>query len=263
MWLATCPTLPTKEGRNRGLDPESAARGGDRARAARRVALGVVVLVDRARLPTTCPRVGSRSAYVGVAGAWGFVAAGAYAWLRRPDNRTGAADARGRALHGDGGPAVLRRRPAQRARRARRLADRRAADPPAARRSPPDGWTVRARARHRRCGVFHGHRPACPAGALRSLRRRRRETAVELAAIVATVVLLARRRRAASRVERRGLDPVLLLGAAIVALGGVFLVVQDKPTPARVPDRLRAAARGVRARARRAAASSAPPRSGG
>ena len=48
--------------------------------------------------------------------------------------------------------------------------------------------------------------------------------------LVATVVLLARRRRAASRVERRGLDPVLLLGAVIVALGGVFLVVQDKPT---------------------------------
>ena len=43
-------------------------------------------------------------------------------------------------------------------------------------------------------------------------------------------MLLARRRRAASRVERRGLDPVLLLGAVIVALGGVFLVVQDKPT---------------------------------
>ena len=43
-------------------------------------------------------------------------------------------------------------------------------------------------------------------------------------------MLLARRRRAASRVERRGLDPVLLLGGAIVALGGVFLVVQDKAT---------------------------------
>ena len=48
--------------------------------------------------------------------------------------------------------------------------------------------------------------------------------------------------RAASRVERRGLDPVLLLGAVIVALGGSFLVVQDKRDAARVPVRVRAAA---------------------
>ena len=35
------------------------------------------------------PAGGPAVAYIGVAGAWGFVAAGVFAWLRRPDNRTG------------------------------------------------------------------------------------------------------------------------------------------------------------------------------
>ena len=39
--------------------------------------------------PTSCPRAGAAVAYIGVALAWGFVAAGVFAWLRRPDNRTG------------------------------------------------------------------------------------------------------------------------------------------------------------------------------
>src|SRR5690349_11348002 len=51
-------------------------------------ALGIVILVaapDIARLP----RGGRAIPYLGVALAWGFVAVGSFAWLRRPDNRTG------------------------------------------------------------------------------------------------------------------------------------------------------------------------------
>src|SRR5690242_3573637 len=51
-------------------------------------ALGIVILVaapDIARLP----RGGRAVPYLGVALAWGFVAVGSFAWLRRPDNRTG------------------------------------------------------------------------------------------------------------------------------------------------------------------------------
>ena len=36
------------------------------------------------------PPGGRAIPYIGVALAWGFVGVGAYAWLRRPDNRTGA-----------------------------------------------------------------------------------------------------------------------------------------------------------------------------
>ena len=39
--------------------------------------------------PDDLPEGGVAVAYIGVAGAWGFVAAGVFAWLRRPDNRTG------------------------------------------------------------------------------------------------------------------------------------------------------------------------------
>src|SRR5262245_38545707 len=51
-------------------------------------ALGIVILIatpDIARLP----RGGRAIPYLGVALAWGFVGVGSFAWLRRPDNRTG------------------------------------------------------------------------------------------------------------------------------------------------------------------------------
>ena len=50
--------------------------------------IGVAILAatpDFERLPPG----GRAIAYIGVALAWGFVGVGAYAWLRRPDNRTG------------------------------------------------------------------------------------------------------------------------------------------------------------------------------
>ena len=154
----------------------------------------------------------------------------------------------------DGGPAVLRRGAAVRARRALRHADRRAAGPPAA--GVPLGRPGRGAAA--RVTVAAGYVMATVLHAPQVLLGDEHgiadapdvvdvsavlELAVELAVILATVVLLARRRRAASRVERRGLDPVLLLGAVIVALGGVFLVVQKQGDAARVPVRVRAAAR--------------------
>ena len=52
------------------------------------VALGAAVLA-LAPGADDLPEGGVAVAYVGVAGAWGFVAAGVFAWLRRPDNATG------------------------------------------------------------------------------------------------------------------------------------------------------------------------------
>ena len=52
-------------------------------------ALGVVILAATPSLERLPP--GGRAVpYIGIALAWGFVSVGSYAWLRRPDNRTGA-----------------------------------------------------------------------------------------------------------------------------------------------------------------------------
>ena len=45
----------------------------------------LVVAPDFERLPPGGPAI----AYIGIVLAWGFVGVGAFAWLRRPDNRTG------------------------------------------------------------------------------------------------------------------------------------------------------------------------------
>src|SRR3954467_15632825 len=50
--------------------------------------IGVVILVAAPEM-TRLPRGGRSIPYLGVALSWGFVAVGSYAWLRRPDNRTG------------------------------------------------------------------------------------------------------------------------------------------------------------------------------
>ena len=50
------------------------------------ITVGLLVIApDFRRLPPGGPAV----AYIGLVLAWGFVVVGAYAWLRRPDNRTG------------------------------------------------------------------------------------------------------------------------------------------------------------------------------
>ena len=189
---------------------------------------------DAESLPAGGPAV----AYIGVAGAWGFVASGVFAWLRRPDNGTGvlmlsvglATVTAGLQFSDDALPFLLGALfdslivallihlllafPSGRL------------EGPAARITAAAGYLM-ATVLHLPqvlLGEEHGiaDEPAV-VDVFAVL-----ETTVELAAIVATIVLLIRRRRAASRVERRGLDPVLLLGAAIVALGGVSLVTEGK-----------------------------------
>jgi signal transduction histidine kinase len=186
------------------------------------------------------PEGGVAVAYIGVAGAWGFVAAGVFAWLRRPDNRTGplmiavglATVTAGLQFSDAALPFVLGGLfdtlivallvhlllafPSG------RLTGR------AARVTVAAGYVMATVLHTPQVLLGDEHGIADAPGVVDALAAL--ELAVELAVLLATVVLLARRRRAASRVERRGLDPVLLLGAVIVALGGVFLVVQDKPT---------------------------------
>ena len=203
------------------------------------VALGAAVLA-LAPGADDLPEGGVAVAYIGVAGAWGFVAAGGFAWLRRPDNRTGplmlavglATLTAGLQFSDAALPFVLGGLcdtlivallvhlllafPSG------RLAGR------ATRVTVAAGYVMATVLHAPQVLLGDEHGLADAPGVVDVVAAL--ELAVELAVLVATVVLLARRRRDASRVERRGLDPVLLLGAVIVALGGAFLVVQDKPT---------------------------------
>jgi hypothetical protein len=55
------------------------------------LAIGVTLLIETPDLdPRRLPPGGRAIAYLGIALAWGFVGVGAYAWIKRPDNRTGA-----------------------------------------------------------------------------------------------------------------------------------------------------------------------------
>ncbi len=201
------------------------------------VVLGVVVLAltpDADNLPEG----GRAVAYIGVALAWGFVAAGAFAWLRRPDNRTGplmiavGVTVVTAGLQFSDAPLpfvlgalvdtlivallvhLLLAFPSGRLEGA------------AARAVVAVGY-VTATVLHAPqvlLGDEHGIAEAPDVvSAFEVL-----ELIAELVVIVATIVLLAQRRRAASRVERRGLDPVLLLGAVIVALGGVSIAADSR-----------------------------------
>ena len=95
MWLATARHYPLRGADLKDFDTKSVPRTTrDGAVAATAGAcllallLGAVVLSlaeNAERLPGTSEAV----PYVGVALAWGFVAAGAFAWLRAPGNRTG------------------------------------------------------------------------------------------------------------------------------------------------------------------------------
>ena len=201
------------------------------------VVLGVVVLA-LAPDADSLPDGGLAVAYIGVAGAWGFVAAGAFAWLRRPDNRTGplmlavglATVTAGLQFSDAALPFLLGAFVDSLivallihlllAFPSGRLEGR------AARVTVAAGYFM-ATVLHipqALLGDEHGIGDAPGVVDVFAVL----ETAVELPAIVATIALLVRRRQAASRVERRGLEPVLLLGTVIVALGGLFLVAGGK-----------------------------------
>ena len=212
------------------------------------VALGVVVLAlaqDTSRLPEG----GVAVAYIGVALAWGFVGVGAFAWLRRPDHRTGRlmiavglavltaglqfSDAALPFLLGALVDALI----------VALLVHLLLAFPTgrlqdgAARVVVAAGY-VMATVLHvpqLLLGSGYGCEEDCPSNPIEVADAPDAvdafallETVVELGVIVAATVLLVRRRRGASRAERRGLDPVLLLGAVIVALGGISLVLESK-----------------------------------
>ena len=187
--------------------------------------------------------------YIGVVLAWGFVAAGCFAWLRRPDNRTGVLMiAVGLAtltagLQFSDAPVpfalgalvdtlivallvhLLLAFPSG------RLEDG------AARVVVAAGYFM-ATALHipqLLLGSSYGCDADCPGNPLEIVDApdavdafELHESSVVLADVVATVVLLVRRRRAVGTVERRGLDPGLVLGAVILALGGLSLVVEGK-----------------------------------
>ena len=180
--------------------------------------------------------------YIGVVLAWGFVAAGCFAWLRRPDNRTGVLMiAVGLAtltagLQFSDAPVpfalgalvdtlivallvhLLLAFPSG------RLEDG------AARVVVAAGYFM-ATALHipqLLLGSSYGCDADCPGNPLEIVDApdavdafELLESVVELAVVVATVVLLVRRRRAVGTVERRALDPVLVLGAQLLSLGGV------------------------------------------
>jgi signal transduction histidine kinase len=237
----------------KGFDTKSApptrSAAGAAAACLLALALGLVVL---SLAPNADRLSGSADAvpYVGVVLAWGFVAAGTFAWLRGPGNRTGplmiavglATVTAGLQLSDAALPFLLGA-----------LVDSLVVallvhlllgfpsgrlEAPAARIVVGAGY-VTATLLHvpqLLLGSDYGcTEPDCPAnlievadapGAVDVLESL--HAAAQLAVVVAAVVLLVVRRRAASRVERRGLDPVLGLGAVIVALGGVSLMTDGE-----------------------------------
>ena len=216
------------------------------------LAIGVWLLIeapDAVHLPP-----GGRSVlYIGVVLVWGFVGVGSFAWLRRPENRTGelmvlvgvlvaltglqffdtpALLGLGLAVDTLSGPALIHLLLAF-----------------------PSG---RVEGRWARRVVGFGYVagfaqvPGCSSPrATRAAHRREpvadrgRSTALSLIfgliqafsllfAIVGGVIVLLRRWRASNRSQRRGLEPVLLLGAAILALG--FAARDREQSPASRPE---------------------------
>jgi signal transduction histidine kinase len=204
--------------------------------------LGVVVLIlasDAQRLPSGGRGVG----YLGVALAWGFVAVGSYVTLRRPDRRTGVlmiavglttltaglqfADAALPWLVGVLADTLvlavfvhlLLAFPSGRLERA---ADRVVV---------AGGYVVATLLQLPPLlfGLdYNCSGSACPRNLLRIAREpdlaagfATAQTLAELAVIAAALAVLAQHWRAANPAQRRGLEPVLGLGAAIVALGAV------------------------------------------
>jgi signal transduction histidine kinase len=213
------------------------------------LALGVVVLVLTARA-TRLPAAGRGLPILAVAVGWGFVGFGAYAWLRRPDNRTGP-------LMAWVGFAVL-------------VTTLQIADAPllfligslfdalalaafahlllafpsgrletgAARTVVATGYAVATVLQVLALMFGGGPRVGCARGGCpRDLILVDRSDAIldiiaaievvlGAAVLIAVVVLVARRWRAAGPVQRRGLEPVLLLGALILAFAVLSAVLQ-------------------------------------
>ena len=252
--------------------------------------LGVVVLSlasDAQRLPPGGRGVG----YLGVALAWGFVAVGSYVTLRRPDRHTGVlmialglvtlttglqfSDAAGPWLIGVLTDTLvlavfvhlLLAFPSGRLEGvAERIVVGAGYVVATLLQLPPLLFGLE----------YNCAGTACPRNLLRVAREpdlaasfSTAQTLAELAVIACALALVVQHWRAAGRAQRRGLEPVLGLGAAIAAFGAVSFGVQEarrrrrgrEGRPAALPVRARAAARSPSSPAWSAAASSAPPRS--
>jgi signal transduction histidine kinase len=206
--------------------------------------LGIVILVAAPDL-TRLPRGGRAIPYLGVALAWGFVAVGSFAWLRRPDNRTGLLMAIVGCGFAVSGLQLL---------------------------DSPGLWAIGALFDTAIISVLFHLLLAFPTGRLEGPAERRTATAgyvagalqlpivlfsrcdeagcpdnpllitdsetvyvlvsvVQIAlavtAIVGTIVLLIGRWRAATTTQRNGLEPVLGMGGALCVLGLAEIVLQS------------------------------------
>jgi signal transduction histidine kinase len=213
--------------------------------------LGVVILLATPEL-TRLPRGGRAVPYLGVLLAWGFVAVGSYAWLRRPDNRTGllmAIIGCGFAISG----LQLLDVPALWALGA--LFDTTIIsvlfhlllafpsgrlEGGAARRIATLGYAAGALqlpiVLFSRCDE-----PGCPGNPLMIADSEAvyvtatiLQLVLAVAAIIGTIAVLTRRWRAATATERNGLEPVLGMGGAICVLGLAQIAGQSTEDAGRV-----------------------------
>ena len=243
--------------------------------------LGAVVLIlasDAQRLPPGGRGVG----YLGVALAWGFVAVGSYVTLRRPDRRTGMlmiavglvtltaglqfSDAALPWLVG-----VLTDTLVLAVFIHLLLAFPSGRLESVGERLVVGGGYVVATLLQLPPLLFgldyNCAGTACPRNLLRIAREpdlaaafATAQTLAVLAVIVGALALVAQRWRAANTAQRRGLEPVLGLGAAIVALGAVLFAMEGGSRRCSSSPLWRCS-RWRSSRASFAAASSAPPRS--
>src|ERR1700754_3293794 len=198
--------------------------------------IGVAVLAQ-APHPELIPPGGRAIYYLGTILAWGFVGVGSYAWIRRPDNRTGAL----MTLTGGGGAVSgLQLLPAPLLFTIGALFDTVIAAmliqlllafPSGRLEGRAARWTVAAAYLS---GSFqlpilmvsNCDSDGCPENLLQVTDNPALEDLFRVvqaliggAGVVGITVLLRRRGRGAGRIHRRGLEPVLLLGAIIGPLG--------------------------------------------
>src|SRR4051812_48476969 len=198
--------------------------------------IGGVLLVEAPEV-TRLPPGGRSILYIGIVLAWGFVGVGAYAWVRRPENRTGALMVLVGVLMALTG---LQFFDAPWLFAIGELTDTFAASALIHLLLAFPSGEVEGRLARRAVGcgypagalqlpmlLFMPCDTDCPGKndfliadnhALHTLFSGLQQFAV-LLAIVGGVIVLLRRWRTSSRVQRRGLEPVLLLGAVILVLG--------------------------------------------
>ena len=216
------------------------------------LAIGVAILVATPEMDRL-PSGGRAIPYLGIVLAWGFVGVGAFAWARRPDNRTGmlmtivglVTAVSGLQLFDEPVPYVLGS-----------LADTTTAallvhlllafpsgrlEGRAARRVVALGY-IAAALQLPLVLVTDCTDDGCPENLLLVTDNATVATVVAsvqgvlgLVAVVAAVVLVLRRWRTSSPAQRRGLEPVLLLGAAILVLGLAFALTQAADLDASKP----------------------------